>query len=127
MKADKSAVVKTLQKLPVACIMSLSGNVLPEFILYKENRLKLINDLITLCVKILHKEKYTAIDNDRIIIRRVRFDPDAAKRAGVTPGPLYGRLASGNEIIIEGRKITPDMVSAVDEKIIHLEGLERYL
>lgn len=127
LRADKSAVVKSLQKLPVACITSLSGNLLPEFISYKENRLKLINDLITLCVKTLHKEEFTVTDNDRIIIRKVRFDPDAAKKAGVPPGPLYGRLAAGNEIIIEGRKITPEMVSAVDEKIIHLEGLERYL
>ena len=127
LRADKSAVHNTLQTLPVACIMSHTGNLLPEFISYKENRLKLINDLITLCVKTLHKEEYTATDNDRIIIRRVRFDPDAAKKAGVTPGPLYGKLASGNEIVIEGRIITPDMVSAVDEKIIHLEGLERYL
>ena len=30
LKADKSAVVKTLQKLPIVCITSLSGNILPE-------------------------------------------------------------------------------------------------
>ncbi len=40
-----------------------------------------------------------------------RFSPKKAIELGIKPGPLYKKLAEGNEVVIEGRRITPEMVT----------------
>lgn len=69
----------------------------------------------------------TAVEEDRLILRRTRFDPGLANKQGVPQGPLFGRLAAGKEISINGKVITPAMVSVCSERVIHVPGLEKYV
>ncbi len=39
-----------------------------------------------------------------------RFDRDAAISLGVPPGPLFGRLQHGQEVVVEGRAVQPRQV-----------------
>ena len=39
-----------------------------------------------------------------------KFNVDAAKRLGVEPGPLYGKLQKGLSVVVNGRTIFPDQV-----------------
>ena len=79
-----------------------------------------------MCVKIIRSEEITATENDCLIITKVRFDPQKARELGVLPGPSYKELASGQAVEINGRVITPDMVSSSSEIKIHIPGLEKF-
>ncbi|WP_094227871.1 D-aminoacyl-tRNA deacylase [Methanolobus psychrotolerans] len=64
------------------------------------------------CIKILkeHYEiKYIPDENILYVISK-KFDPNAAKNFGISPGPMLGELAKGNSVVVEGRTIKPDMV-----------------
>jgi D-aminoacyl-tRNA deacylase len=45
-----------------------------------------------------------------------QFDPDLARKAGVTPGPDFGRLAEGEPVTVEGVTVRPDDVTATVER-----------
>ena len=62
-----------------------------------------------------------------MILKKVRFDPARATELGVPKGPSFGRLAAGFEINLNGRIITPEMVSNHTTKVIRIKGLEKYL
>ncbi|MBN2733346.1 MAG: D-tyrosyl-tRNA(Tyr) deacylase [Methanomicrobiaceae archaeon] len=114
-------------RLNLAYLTSQTGRILPIFITYEENKVQTINDLISLCVKILHKEADTAVIDDHLVIRKIRFDPVKAAGLGVPKGPFFGKLAAGFEVVVGDRIITPAMVSKSSEKFIHVPGLENYL
>ncbi|MBN1431845.1 MAG: D-tyrosyl-tRNA(Tyr) deacylase [Methanomicrobiaceae archaeon] len=126
-KADKEDFFRSVGELPVACLFSREGNLQPIFITYKENRVHLINALITLGVKILHREECTTVAGDLLIIKKTRIDPLKSAELGVPKGPLLGKLASGMEVKIDGRVINPSMVLKIEEKAIRIPGLEGYL
>jgi D-aminoacyl-tRNA deacylase len=74
------------------------------------------------CIKILkeHYEiKYIPDDNILCIISE-KFDPKAAKELGIPPGPMLGKLAKGNPVVLEGKTITPEMVHKRKIKRIQL-------
>jgi D-aminoacyl-tRNA deacylase len=77
-----------------------------------------------LCVKIIRNKEITATENDHLIIRKVRFDPKKARELGIAPGPLYKALAAGQPVEIDGRMVTPAMVSTGSEIRVHIPGLE---
>jgi D-aminoacyl-tRNA deacylase len=116
-----------LDKLSIVHLSSPDGQILPIFISYEENRSEQIHDLISSCVKIIMISENTAVEEDRLILRRTRFDPGLANKQGVPQGPLFGRLAAGKEISINGKVITPAMVSVCSERVIHVPGLEKYV
>jgi D-aminoacyl-tRNA deacylase len=126
-RQDPAAFEELLYTLSIVHLTSSDGRILPIFIVYEENRSEQIHGLISLCVKILLQGGNTAIGNDRLIIRRTRFDPNSARELGVPQGPLFGRLASGNTISVDGRVITPEMVSVRSEQVILIPGVERYI
>lgn len=126
-KADKKEFLKKIDEMPLVCLYSAEGVFQPIFITYEENRLHLINALITLCVKILHKGRGTTVEGDLLILKKTRLDPSKAAELGVVKGPLLGELASGREVEIDGRIIRPSMVLKTEEKILRIPGLEGYL
>jgi len=126
-KAGEKTLSEGISLLNTVHLTSQTGRILPIFITYEENKLQTINDLISLCVKILHKEADAAVINDQLIIRKIRFDPAKAAELGVPKGPFFGKLAAGFDVIVGDMIITPAMVSKSSEKVIRVPGLENYL
>ena len=79
-----------------------------------------------MCVKIIRSKEITATEKDTLIIHKVRFDPRKARELGVPSGPAYKQLVSGQSVEVNGRLITPAMVSSCSEVKIHIPGLEKY-
>jgi D-aminoacyl-tRNA deacylase len=113
-----------LEELPVIHLSGQENRLLPVFITSEMYTSRIINDLNTLCVKIIRIKEITARDGDHLIIQKVRFDPNKARTLGVPAGPLYKALAAGQSVEVSGRVITPAMVSLCSETKIHIPGLE---
>ena len=125
-KSDEPWLIKDLDGLPVVHLSTRDNRLLPDFITNDEHSSQIINDLNTLCVKIIRNKEITATERDHLIITKVRFDPKKAREQGVPPGPAYKQLASGQSIEISGQVITPAMVSLRSETDIHIPGLEKF-
>jgi D-aminoacyl-tRNA deacylase len=125
-KTDEPGLLKNLTNLPVVHLSTHDNRLLPEFITYTEHSAQIINDLNTLCVKIIRSKEITATERDYLIITKVRFDPKKARELGVMPGPSYKELAGGRPVVVDQRTITPDLVSSRSEVRIHIPGLEKF-
>ena len=57
-------------------------------------------------------ERYdtVTVDGEALIATRTVFDPDQAKAHGVPEGPMYGLLADGESVDIDGRTVDPTTV-----------------
>jgi D-aminoacyl-tRNA deacylase len=125
-RADEGGLLAGLGRLPVAHLSAGGRGVLPLFITEEKERGVAIHGLINLCVKIIIERQDAAVEGDRLILRRFRFDPEKARGLGVPKGPLFGRLQAGEAISLDGRVITPAMVQTARIKEIHIPGLELY-
>ena len=125
-KSDETGLIQSLDNLPVVHLSTHDNRLLPEFITYEEHSSQIINDLNTLCVKIIRNKEITATEKDTLIIHKVRFDPQKARDLGVPAGPSYKHLVAGQAVDIDGRVITPDMVSSCSEIKIYIPGLEKF-
>jgi D-aminoacyl-tRNA deacylase len=125
--AGEAEFLSGLETLLVVHLSSPEGHVLPEFVTYEELAPQVLHDLISLCVSLLSIKQDASVEGDHLVIRRKRFDPGRAEELGVPKGPLYGRLMNGQEVEINGRVITPDMVRFCDIERIRIPGLERYV
>jgi D-aminoacyl-tRNA deacylase len=125
-KTDEPGLISDLDNLPVVHLSMQNNRLLADFITNQKDLPQIINDLNTLCVKIIRNKEITATENDHLIITKVRFDPLKARELGIAPGPCYQQLAAGQGITIDGREVTPEMVSSRSEIRIHIPGLEKY-
>jgi D-aminoacyl-tRNA deacylase len=125
-KSDEPGLIKDLDTLHIVHLSTQDNRLLPEFITFEEHSSRIINDLNTLCVKIIRSKEITATEKDTLIIHKVRFDPRKARELGVPSGPDYKHLVAGQSIEINGRLITPAMVSSCSEINIHIPGLEKF-
>jgi D-aminoacyl-tRNA deacylase len=125
-KSGEPELIKNLEKLPLVHLSTQDNRLLPEFITYESHSSQIINDLNTLCVKIIRSNEITVTEKDTLILRKIRFDPHKARELGVPPGPSYKHLAEGQEVTVDGRVIMPAMVSSCSEIKIHIPGLEKY-
>ena len=125
-KTNEPDLLKNLGNLPVVHLSTHDNRLLPEFITYTEHSSEIINALNTLCVIIIRREEITATEKDCLIITKVRFDPQKARELGVPPGPSYRDLAGGRTVEVDGRTITPEMVSFRSEIKVHIPGLEKF-
>jgi len=127
LRVDRDRVLRCLDALPVVHLSMSTGKILPIFISYGKNRSSLIDELITLSIDIVTGEANNSVDGERLILRKLRFNPEKARTLGVPQGPLFKELATGNAIELDGRVVTPEMVSEWSERVIRIPGLERYL
>ena len=125
-KSDEPGLVKGLGSLPVIHLATQDNRMLPAFITSDKHTSQIINDLNTLCVKIIRSKEITATEKDRLIITKVRFDPHKARELGIPAGPFFKQLAGGQVVEIDGRTITPGMVSSCSDITIHIPGLEKF-
>jgi D-aminoacyl-tRNA deacylase len=125
-KSDETGLIQSLGNLPVVHLSTHDNRILPEFITYEDHSSQIINDLNTLCVKIIRNKEITATEKDTLIIHKVRFDPHKARELGIPAGPSYKHLVAGQAVEVDGRMITPDMVSSCSEINIHIPGLEKF-
>jgi D-aminoacyl-tRNA deacylase len=126
LKSDEPGLVKGLSDLPVIHVSTQDNRMLPAFITSDNHTSQIINALNTLCVKIIRSKEITATEKDRLIITKVRFDPDKARELGVPAGPFFKHLAGGRTVEINGETITPGMVSSCSDITIHIPGLEKF-
>ena len=91
-KSDEPLFIKNLDELGVVHLSNQDNRLLPEFITFEEHSSRIINDLNTLCVKIIRSKEITATEKDTLIIHKVRFDPHKARELGVPSGPSYKHL-----------------------------------
>jgi D-aminoacyl-tRNA deacylase len=125
-KSDEPYLIKNLDVLHIVHLSTQDNRLLPEFITFEEHSSRIINDLNTLCVKIIRNKEITATEKDTLIIHKVRFDPRKARELGIPSGPAYKHLVAGQAVEIDGRLITPEMVSSRSEINIHIPGLEKF-
>ena len=125
-KSNEPGLVKGLLHLPVIHLSTQDNRMLPAFITHEKHTSQIIHDLNTLCVKIIRSKEITATEKDRLIITKVRFDPQKARELGVPVGPFFQQLAGGRTVEIDGRTITPGMVSSCSDSTIHIPGLEKF-
>jgi D-aminoacyl-tRNA deacylase len=78
--------------------------------------------LTYLCLDIVLDSYDARLEGEAMVITERRFDPRKAEELGIPPGPLYGKLSSGQEVEVEGRTITPDMVTKTVKTVLSLEG-----
>jgi len=125
-KAGEAELIAGMEPLSVARLATQDNRMLPQFVVFSKNSSEIINALNTLCVKIIRNREITATENDDLIIKKVRFDPEKARALGVPAGPAYRQLATGQAVECGGRIITPDEVSVATETRIHIPGLENH-
>jgi hypothetical protein len=125
--AGEAEFLTGLETLPVVHLSSPEGHVLPHFVTYEELAPQVLHDLISLCVSLLSIKQDASVEGDHLVIIRKRFDPGKAEELGVPKGPMYGLLMNGQEVEIDGRVVTPDMVRFCDIEKIRIPGLERYV
>ncbi len=133
-KIDETKYLHYFEKMPVVLAISSGGAPLSFAFTFARYELQILHLLISSCVKILTSDGSARVSDgsahasdDVLIIRKVSFDPEKACNLGVLKGPLFGRLAAGQEIEVDGTIITPEMVSVRTERMIHVPGLENYL
>ncbi|AKB84218.1 D-aminoacyl-tRNA deacylase [Methanococcoides methylutens] len=82
------------------------------FTFWKQDAESFLTFMLNECIKIL-KERYDTeyiFDENVLCITDDRFNPDLARKMGVLPGPMFGKLAGGEPVTVDGRTIEPGMV-----------------
>lgn len=76
-----------------------------------------VDGLVTLLGK-----KYDEVerDGDTVTVRTRGFDPEKARTLGVSEGPAFGKLASGQPVEVGGRTIQPETVRSLTEESFSL-------
>ncbi len=110
--ADREAMQGVLERLAPIYLERENGTI-PGYILGPGEHMKITTqDIINECIKILkehYEVKYIPEDNLMSIVTE-KFSPEMAKGLGIGPGPLYGKLANKETIIVNGKTIGPEMV-----------------
>lgn len=72
------------------------------------------------CIEIIKKKYEVDMNKGVLQIIEKKFSPELASSLGITEGPLYGRLARGEAVTLNGKTISPDMVYEINKRAIRL-------
>jgi D-aminoacyl-tRNA deacylase len=109
---DREAMQTVLEKFAPIYIERENGTI-SGYILGVGEQMKITTqDIINECIKILkeHYEVKYIPEENLIYIVTDNFSPEMAKGLGISPGPLYGKLANKETIIVNGKTIGPELV-----------------
>ena len=106
---DPDATVETVAEHAVAYQTEEDGNRVGGEAAFPDE--SAVDDLIAGLVDILQRE-YETVERteDVICAERDQFDPELAAAEGVPEGPLFGQLAAGQPVTVEGETIEPESV-----------------
>jgi D-aminoacyl-tRNA deacylase len=74
-------------------------------------------------------EKYDEVtrvagdESPEVVARRSAFDPEKAKTLGVSEGPAFGKLASGQAVEVNGKTIQPKTVTSEETRRFSIDSL----
>nr|WP_264474974.1 D-aminoacyl-tRNA deacylase [Salinirubrum litoreum] len=84
--------------------------------------------LLAALIEVL-REKYDEVtrvtdeETAEVVARRSTFDPEKAKTLGISEGPAFGRLASGQAVEVGGRTIRPETVESEEVRQFSVRSL----
>lgn len=109
---DREALYRTLEEFAPVYLEKENGTVSGHILGFGEKVRIMTQDIINECIKILkeHYEVKYIPEENLIYIVTEKFSPEMAKGLGVGPGPLYGKLANKETVIVNGNVIGPEMV-----------------
>ena len=69
-------------------------------------------------------EKYHDVEREggAVVAHETAFSPTKAREVGVPEGPAFGRLADGESVTVDGRRIEPETVHVERERRFALDG-----
>ncbi|ODV49633.1 D-aminoacyl-tRNA deacylase [Methanohalophilus euhalobius] len=127
-KSNPDSFLNMLQKFPLVYLQRDNGTYRGSFLLFeKKDAEDLQTQIIDECIKIL-KEHYEIeyIREDNLLYLTYRkFNPIKAESIGVPGGPLFGKLARGIPVEVDGNIIHPDMVHETITKDLVLKNMIR--
>lgn len=120
-KLDRKRLKEFLSKHNIAYIEYGDGRFAHVIIGLNDSCARLAAEELTKeCVEILKKHYEVSLDKGTLQIAEKKFSPERAKSLGIDEGPLYGRLARGESVIVDGKTINPEMVYEINKRAIKL-------
>ncbi|TGC06755.1 D-aminoacyl-tRNA deacylase [Methanolobus halotolerans] len=118
----REAFLNSLEEFPVVYLERDNGTISNHMLGLSQHSKITMQDITNECIKILkehYEVKYVPQENLLYIVTE-RFSPKMAKKMGVDPGPLYGKLANRETVTVNGKMIGPEMVHVRNIKEIPL-------
>lgn len=120
-KIDRNRLKEFLSEHNIAYIEYEDGRLAHVIIALNDNCARLAAEELTdECMDILKNHYEVSLDKGTLHITEKKFSPQLAKSLGIDEGPLYGRLARGESVIIDGKTINPEMVYEINKRAIKL-------
>ncbi len=120
-KLDKERLTKFLSDHNIAYVENEDGRFAHVIIALDSNCARLAaEELANECVTILKKYCEVDVNKGTLQITEKKFSPESARSLGITEGPMFGKLAQGKSVIIDGKTINPEMVYKTNKRIIKL-------
>ncbi|MDD5617371.1 MAG: hypothetical protein PHH85_14345, partial [Candidatus Methanoperedens sp.] len=120
-KIDRERLRKFLSDHNIAYIEYEDGRFAHVLIGLDSNCARLAaEELTNECIEII-KNKYDVNMNNGVLqIIEKKFSTERAKALGIKEGPLFGRLARGDSVMLDGKTINPEMVYEINIRTIKL-------
>ncbi|HEY9206706.1 MAG TPA: D-aminoacyl-tRNA deacylase [Candidatus Methanoperedens sp.] len=120
-KLDKERLARFLSDHNIAYIEYEDGRFAHVIIALDSDCARIVaQELANECVDIIKGHHEIKVDNGILQIIEKKFSPKLAESLGISQGPLYGKLAQGESVIIGGKTINPEMVYEINKRAIKL-------
>lgn len=121
-KLDRKRLKQFLSKHNIAYIEYEDGRFAHVIIGLNDSCARLTAEKLTdECVDILKQHYDVSMENGTLRIAEKKFSPERAKSLGIHEERLYGRLARGECVVVDGKTINPEMVYEIINRTIKLK------
>ncbi|MEE8401895.1 MAG: D-aminoacyl-tRNA deacylase [Candidatus Hydrothermarchaeaceae archaeon] len=104
-KAGRKIISDAITKLGAVPKTDANGRLSSRFCAPHDLR----REVIMACIEAL-KQKYEIEYNGSLILKEEKLDLKKAGKLGIKPGPILGKIARGQKVIIDGKTITKKML-----------------